>query len=112
VVHMKKQLTLRVTSTILFAGVVCPQVPDTAAGRQFSAWLEAFNMGDRTRISQFLETNYPSITYVLHYKPHVRGALRQSTHEVGVPGGAVGHVQPQPVALIHDTPLQPALNAV
>ena len=29
--------------------------------RQFSAWLEAFNTGDRTRIGQFLETNYPSM---------------------------------------------------
>ena len=29
--------------------------------RQFSAWLAAFNSGDRTRIGQFLETNYPSM---------------------------------------------------
>jgi CubicO group peptidase (beta-lactamase class C family) len=29
--------------------------------RQFSAWLEAFNTGDRTRIGPFLETNYPSM---------------------------------------------------
>ena len=28
--------------------------------RQFSAWLEAFNTGDRDKISQFLSSNYPS----------------------------------------------------
>jgi D-alanyl-D-alanine carboxypeptidase len=28
--------------------------------RQFSAWLEAFNSGDREQISQFLAANYPS----------------------------------------------------
>jgi len=28
--------------------------------RQFSAWLEVFNSGDRTRIGDFLKTNYPS----------------------------------------------------
>src|SRR5262245_55283878 len=31
-----------------------------AAFRQFSAWLEAFNSGDRDRISQFLTANFPS----------------------------------------------------
>ena len=29
--------------------------------RQFSAWLEAFNAGDRTRLSHFLETSFPSM---------------------------------------------------
>ena len=28
--------------------------------RQFSAWLEAFNSGDRNRISQFLQSSFPS----------------------------------------------------
>jgi len=28
--------------------------------RQFSAWLEAFNSGDRSRLSDFLKTNFPS----------------------------------------------------
>jgi D-alanyl-D-alanine carboxypeptidase len=28
--------------------------------RQFSAWLDVFNTGDRDRIRQFLQTNYPS----------------------------------------------------
>ena len=32
----------------------------TAPFRQFSAWLEVFNTGDRARISQFLTANYPT----------------------------------------------------
>jgi D-alanyl-D-alanine carboxypeptidase len=28
--------------------------------RQFSAWLEAFNSGDRTRLGEYLKTNFPS----------------------------------------------------
>jgi D-alanyl-D-alanine carboxypeptidase len=32
----------------------------SAPYRQFASWLEAFNTGDRARVSQFLETNYPA----------------------------------------------------
>jgi D-alanyl-D-alanine carboxypeptidase len=32
----------------------------TPAFRQFSAWLDAINSGDRARIEQYLQTNYPS----------------------------------------------------
>jgi hypothetical protein len=42
-----KKLTLLFTPVVLFAGAVCAQIPDTSAGRQFSAWLNAFNSGDR-----------------------------------------------------------------
>ena len=35
-------------------------LPDTAAARQFSAWLAAFNSGDATRYKQFLEKNEPA----------------------------------------------------
>ena len=50
------------TAAVLTANTVSAQIPTTPAGRQFSAWLEAFNSGDRERIRQFLETNYPSVT--------------------------------------------------
>ena len=45
--------------------------------RQFSAWLEAFNSGDRERIRQFLAANYPtrnpaSLSLTAH---HQRGQL-------------------------------------
>src|SRR5688572_30674982 len=49
-------------AALLTANAVSAQVPTTPAGRQFSAWLEAFNSGDRERIRRFLETNYPSVT--------------------------------------------------
>src|SRR5262245_39919040 len=35
-------------------------IPDTPAAHQFSAWLDAFNSGDRAVLSKFLEKNYPS----------------------------------------------------
>jgi CubicO group peptidase (beta-lactamase class C family) len=48
----------------LLAAVFCvaqiqPQIPDTPAAHQFAAWLDAFNSGDRAKLSKFLETNYP-----------------------------------------------------
>ncbi|MEX2284254.1 MAG: serine hydrolase domain-containing protein [Gemmatimonadota bacterium] len=62
---MKLQ-TMRVTwfttALFLFANAVGAQIPSTPAGRQFSAWLDAFNSGDRERIRRFLEVNYPSVT--------------------------------------------------
>jgi CubicO group peptidase (beta-lactamase class C family) len=39
-----------------FAG---QQAPDTAAGKQFSAWLAAFDSGDRATFEKYLEKNYP-----------------------------------------------------
>jgi len=36
------------------------QFPDTPAGRQAAAWLEAFNKGDLARYRDFLEKNFPS----------------------------------------------------
>ena len=45
--------------TIFCASAASAQVPQTVAGRQFSAWLEAFNSGDREKIRRFLETTYP-----------------------------------------------------
>jgi CubicO group peptidase (beta-lactamase class C family) len=43
--------------------VVCfgqTQLPDTPAGRQAGAWLQAFNGGDRGVFLAFLEKNYPT----------------------------------------------------
>lgn len=37
-----------------------PQLPATPAGRQFSAWLETFNRGERATLLQFLEKNFTS----------------------------------------------------
>jgi len=36
------------------------QFPATPAARQFSAWLNAFNSGDRATLQQFLEKNFPA----------------------------------------------------
>jgi CubicO group peptidase (beta-lactamase class C family) len=56
-------MSIRVLLSALIASWVCmaqSQVPDTPAGHQFSAWLAAFNGGDRTTLRQFFEKNYPS----------------------------------------------------
>jgi D-alanyl-D-alanine carboxypeptidase len=37
-----------------------PRIPDTPAGRQFFAWLDAFDSGDRAKLQQFLKDNYPA----------------------------------------------------
>ncbi len=36
------------------------QLPDTPAAHQFSAWLNAFNSGDRTTFAQFLDLYFPA----------------------------------------------------
>src|SRR6266849_8428681 len=52
-------------AVILFAASVLSaapqsQFPDTPAARQFAAWLEAFNSGDRAKLLEFLQKNNPS----------------------------------------------------
>lgn len=54
-----KKATLLVTFALLFAGEVRAQVPDTPAGRQYSAWRKAQDSGDRATIQQFIEQNMP-----------------------------------------------------
>jgi CubicO group peptidase (beta-lactamase class C family) len=46
-----------VTLAVLFAHALCAQVqvPETSAGRLFSAWLNAINGGDRATMQQFIE---------------------------------------------------------
>jgi CubicO group peptidase (beta-lactamase class C family) len=50
-----KTLTPLFTLAVLFAGALCAQIPDTPAGRQFSAWLSAFNSGDRATMQAFFD---------------------------------------------------------
>jgi D-alanyl-D-alanine carboxypeptidase len=52
---------------LLFVALTCvgqtagqPQLPDTPAAHQFSAWLEAFNRGDRVAYLDFLQKDFPS----------------------------------------------------
>jgi CubicO group peptidase (beta-lactamase class C family) len=37
-----------------------PRIPDTPAGHQFFAWLDAFDSGDKAKLEQFLKENYPA----------------------------------------------------
>src|SRR5580658_1765409 len=58
---MRKMLMLAAmlsTAALLFAQA--PQPQDTAASRQFAAWLTAFNSGDRAALLQYFEKNRPS----------------------------------------------------
>src|ERR1051325_2305182 len=59
-----KTLTRRgivLTAAVLLAACGCfaQQAPDTAAGKQFAAWLEGFNSGGRATLLPYLEKNYP-----------------------------------------------------
>jgi len=59
-----KTLTRRgmvLAAAVLLAACGCfaQQAPETAVGKQFAAWLTAFNSGDRATLLQYLEKNYP-----------------------------------------------------
>jgi len=58
--QMRKS-TFAAIAAVLFAGALRAQIqiPDTPAGRQLSAWLSAFNSGDRATMQAFLEKNLP-----------------------------------------------------
>ncbi len=49
------------------------QLHDTPAAQQFSAWLEAFNSGDRAVLLRFFEKNYPSRVKSLDQELGFRG---------------------------------------
>ncbi len=57
-------MKLKLLAIILFATslMAAPQspFPDTPAARQFAAWLEAFDSGDRAKLLEFLQKNNPS----------------------------------------------------
>ena len=52
--HMKK-LPRTLTLAVLCATALCAQIPDTPAGRQFTAWLTAFNSCDRATMQAFFD---------------------------------------------------------
>jgi D-alanyl-D-alanine carboxypeptidase len=58
-------------------GLPQAQVPDTPAGRQFSAWLAAFNSGDAARLRSYLEKNFPQraehVDQVLEFRSRTGG---------------------------------------
>ena len=56
---MKRCVLGTALASLLFTGAVRAQVPDTPAGHQFAAWLDAFNSGDGERIRKFLVTTIP-----------------------------------------------------
>src|SRR6185436_19564361 len=72
-----KKLSVFVCLALWFVGAGQAQIPQTPAKlqaneieaartgapfRQYAAWLEAFNSGDRERIRKFVEANYPTAT--------------------------------------------------
>jgi hypothetical protein len=62
--------------------------------RQFSAWLEAFNAGDRSRISQFRETSFPSMNLDAQMNFRARtGGLELRALERATPTSLTGLVQ-------------------
>ncbi|MGH7459522.1 MAG: serine hydrolase domain-containing protein [Longimicrobiales bacterium] len=55
---MKRQLFVLI-SALLLADTLPAQVPETPAGRLFSAWLTAINSGDRATLQQFMDRSMP-----------------------------------------------------
>ena len=56
--HVRNLILLLILST-LFATTLHAQIPSTPAGRQFSAWLAAFNSGDQAQMQQFIDKSMP-----------------------------------------------------
>src|SRR5215469_11455943 len=54
-----RRLPLLVSLTVLLAASAVAQIPDTPAGRQFTAWQKANDSGDRATIQQFIDTQMP-----------------------------------------------------
>jgi CubicO group peptidase (beta-lactamase class C family) len=61
---------------------------------QFSAWLEAFNSGDRARLEQFLDTNFPSMNLdgLMNFRERT-GGLELRGLEQATPTALTGLVQ-------------------
>ncbi|MGO9274747.1 MAG: serine hydrolase domain-containing protein [Terriglobia bacterium] len=57
---MRTRILVVALVSILWLPVARAQFPATPAARQFSAWLNAFNSGDRATFQQFLEKNFPA----------------------------------------------------
>jgi len=53
-------LVLTAVLTAAFSAAAQAPLPDTPAARQFSAWLAAFNSGDRAALLAYLQKNDPS----------------------------------------------------
>lgn len=62
--------------------------------RQFSAWLEAFNSGDRSRLSEFLKANFPSanLDAQMNFRDRT-GGLELRALEQATPTSLTGLVQ-------------------
>ncbi|HSL72769.1 MAG TPA: serine hydrolase domain-containing protein, partial [Longimicrobiales bacterium] len=54
-----RKSALLMTFAVLFGSAAQAQVPATSAGRQLSAWLTAFNSGDRSTMQQFIDQSMP-----------------------------------------------------
>jgi CubicO group peptidase (beta-lactamase class C family) len=68
-----KNLLLLLLFGLSFAEPAMAQLPDTPAGRQFSAWLSALNSGERATMQQFIDRSMPG-------QPVERGlAIRNQT---------------------------------
>jgi CubicO group peptidase (beta-lactamase class C family) len=55
-----KLLAVTLCAASLFGATPQSQFPDTPAAHQFAAWLEAFDSGDRAKLLEFFQKNYPS----------------------------------------------------
>jgi D-alanyl-D-alanine carboxypeptidase len=93
---------IRIQQTQPPADLVPPKMTDSeiAAARksapflQFSAWLEVFNSGDRDRMRQFLETNFPSMNLDAQMNFRERtGGFELRALEQATPTAVTGLVQ-------------------
>src|SRR5215471_6003174 len=86
---------------VLFFLCICcaaqTPLPDTAAAHQFSAWLEAFNRGDRDALLAFLQKNQPArarnIDQDMNFRHSTGGFDLKKVEDASTPTKFVGLVQ-------------------
>src|SRR6266849_6726639 len=90
------RLSLVLLLFIAFVYAAEIQFPDTPAGHQTAAWLEAFNTGNRERYRDFLQKNFPSRLQDLDHEMDFRemtGGFELRKEEESTPTKLVALVQ-------------------
>jgi hypothetical protein len=66
---------LGVFPCLALAAAAAPSVPDTPAGRALSAWLDAFNSGDRMRAESFIkaQASWLDLDHVMRWRAETGG---------------------------------------
>ena len=93
---MRALVAIILTTAVVHPNLSRAQIPDTPAGRQLSAWLAAFNRGDRDSLRAFYERHYPAgtsrVDQMMNFRERTGGFQFVKTTE-STPTRVVAYVQ-------------------